>query len=890
MREQPTGEVTFVFTDIEGSTRLLLELGAKAYREALAKHRRVVREAFATGYEVDEEGDAFFYAFPTAGSAVTAVEKCMRGLHGGAVRIRVGIHTGEPVLDPPKYVGLDVHRAARVMAAGHGDQVLLTESTRALLEEGVAVRDLGEHRLKDLPEPLRLFQLSAAGLRNDFPPLRSLNNTNLPRPGFSLVGRDRELHAVHVLIAGERCGLVTVTGAGGTGKTRLALEAARQLVEEFADGVFFVPLASVPHSDRVIDAILDVLPLRERGDAAPLELAADYLESRRILLVVDNFEHVVDAAPAIGALLRQAPDLAVLATSREPLRIEGEREFPLEPLEDDAAFEVFVQRVRVTLPGFDGEEARDEIAAACRRVDGLPLGIELAAARIKLLGVSGLVAALDRRLDILKTDRRDVHARQQTLRATIEWSFDLLAAREQELLTSLSVFAEGCTLEAAAAVCEAELDEIASLMDKSLVRGREEDGEVRFWLLQTVRDFCREYLGAGLRALQDRHLNYFASFAEEARPRLWDGDQMRWLRRLDHERENFRAALVHGFINGGDIAASARLAAALQDYWDMRGLHREGSDWLGQALAAGDDIEPLTRATVCTGAALLIGRQGKKEDLIALTTVAAELFHAHGDPRGETRALGMLAQFLVADPDPAVRDKGRAAARRVFAAAEEAGDGVSHALAAACRAEVTELLSGPADARPYFDETARLFSANGDRRNAAIAMLNSGMQSVALGDAQAAEKLLSDAIDLAREFDDPLLLSACLATLAEARVGVGNWLAAIDPLAEALQLARRCGTVASTPNAVLLAAALSDRLGDDERTRRLLQGWELYYGTRPTTQAEQELLRQIAASLGNSREAGIEITEQSTCDDAIAAVDAARDAPWLASVVGFDPP
>ena len=348
MREQPTGSITLVFTDIEGSTRLLRELGEEAYRDALAEHRRVVREAFAAGYEVDEEGDAFFYAFPTAGSAVAAVEQAMRALERGPIRIRVGIHTGEPILDPPKYVGLDVHRAARVMAAGHGGQVLLSESARALLDDGVLVRDLGEHRLKDLSGPQRLYQLGA----DAFPPLKTLHQTNLPVAPTQLVGREREVEDLLELLRREDVSVVTLTGAGGSGKTRLVMQAAAEAAEDYVDGVWFVGLATLTDVDLVVAGIAQTFGLREGSGRTYRDLLGDYLRSRRLLLVLDNLEQLLpEVAGVVAELAAEFAGVDFLATSREPLRIGAEREYSVPPLVAAEAVTLFAERAGLELDG-----------------------------------------------------------------------------------------------------------------------------------------------------------------------------------------------------------------------------------------------------------------------------------------------------------------------------------------------------------------------------------------------------------------------------------------------------------------------------------------------------------------------------------------------------------
>ena len=550
MPEQPAGSVTFVFTDIEGSTRLLRELGDDLYRSALSEHRRIVREAFAAGYEVDEEGDAFFYAFSTARSAVAAVERAMRGLEPGPIRIRVGVHTGEPVLDPPKYIGLDVHRAARVMAAGHGGQVLLSEATRALLDDGVVVRDLGEHRLKDFDQPVVLFQLGT----DDFAPLKTVSNTNLPRPASSFVGRESDVGKVVALVRSNR--LATLTGTGGTGKTRLAIESATELVGDFKAGVFWVGLAPLRDSELVLQMIGQTLGAKE-----DLHL---HIAERELLLLLDNFEQVIDAAPQLAGLVEACPNLRLLVTSRELLRVRGEVEYEVHPLADPDAVELFCARARVE-PGPHVEEL-------CRRLDHLPLALELAAARTKVLTPDQILERLSQRLDLLKGGR-DADPRQATLRATIEWSHDLLGEPEQRLFRELGVFAGSFDLDGAETVAQADLDTLAALVDKNLLR-RTEDG--RFFMLETIREFAVEQLElADGEAIRDRHADYAVErAAEPAR-----GGRTAWIESIGNGYGDFRAALE--WLRERDVEERfTTLVCRLAVYWVLVGALPEARRWI----------------------------------------------------------------------------------------------------------------------------------------------------------------------------------------------------------------------------------------------------------------------------------------------------------------------
>src|SRR5262245_35472607 len=489
MRELPSGTVTFLFSDIEGSTRLLRELGA-AYAKALATHRGVFRTAFAErgGVEVDTQGDAFFAAFARASDAVAAAAAIQRRLASGPIRVRIGVHTGEPQITDEGYVGLDVHRGARVCAAGHGGQVLLSQTTRELVD--VEVTDLGEHRLKDLLKQQRLDQLGA----EPFPALKTLDSTNLPVQATPLIGRERELSEAGALLREKR--LVTVVGPPGAGKTRLALQLAAEAADEF-DHVWWVGLQEIRDAELVEPMIVQTV-----GAKADL---AGYLRDRSALLLLDNVEQLLDYAPRLAELLAASSGLKVLTTSREPLRLTLEQQYPVPPLPERDAASLFSERARAVRPDFAANGAVSEI---CRRLDGLPLAIELAAGLVKLLPPDALLERLEQRLGLLTGGARDLPERQKTLRATIEWSYELLEPREQDLMARLSVFSGGWSLEAAEAVCGAELGTLAALVDKSLVHER----GGRFSMLETIREYGREHLthaeGPG------RHAAYFLALAE----------------------------------------------------------------------------------------------------------------------------------------------------------------------------------------------------------------------------------------------------------------------------------------------------------------------------------------------------------------------------------------
>lgn len=571
MVELPLGTVTFLFTDIEGSTHLLHDLGREAYGEKLMEHRRVLREAFRRhgGVEVDTQGDAFFVAFPTARGALDAAREAQAALE---LPVRMGVHTGTPLLTGEGYVGADVHRAARIAAAGHGRQVLVSAATAALVE-GEDLYDLGEHRLKDLAAAERLYQLGDG----EFPPIKTLFRTNLPVPATAFLGRRRELGEVHGLLGREDCRLLTLTGPGGTGKTRLALQAAAELSERYPDGVFWVPLAPLKEAGLFLEHAASSI-----GATAGL---AEFVRDKRMLLLLDNFEHLIDAAGDVANLQGCCPRLQLLVTSREVLGLPGEHAYPVPPLEPTEGLQLFLARARAAKPDFRADGAVQEL---CDRLDNLPLALELAAARVRILTTSQLLERLTGRLDLL-TAGRGADPRQRTLRATIEWSHGLLDDREQWLFARLAVFAGGCTLEAAESVCDSDLDALQSLVDKSLVRHNED----RFWMLETIGEFARERLAASgdEDELRRRSAHWFLQLVETAPGTAESSalsanvaDTSAWRATIAGDFDNIRAALSW-FESTGEVESQMRIAFIVSwlFLW-MRGGFVEAARWFESVL------------------------------------------------------------------------------------------------------------------------------------------------------------------------------------------------------------------------------------------------------------------------------------------------------------------
>jgi len=571
--ELPTGTVTFLFTDVEGSTRLLHELG-DAYADALGEHRKTLRECFGRhgGVEVDTQGDAFFVAFAKASDALAAAVDGKVALEPGPIRVRMGLHTGEPLLTEEGYVGIDVHRAARIAAVGYGGQILVSQSTRDLAALDY-LRDLGDHRLKDLTAPERIYQLGD----DDFPPLKSLNTTNLPVASNPLVGRETELaELIGMLTNSER--LVTLTGPGGSGKTRLGLQVGAELLEDFPGGVFFVPLAPLSAPELVRPAIARAVGVRQLEELA----------GRQALLLLDNFEHLLGAASDVAALLEAGNSAKVLATSRAPLRVHGECEFAVDPLPETDAVELLVQRARSVRTDFQPDENATEI---CRRLDGLPLALELAAARLRSLDSAALLKRLDRCLPLLTGGARNAPERQRTLRATIEWSYDLLSDDRRALFAKLAVFSGTFSLDAAESVTDCTVETLDALVEASLVKALVGN---RFLMLETIRELASERFAEldDVAELRARHARYYHSVAlsacldtdvaAEQRPEI-----------VIPEAPNLRAALAWAQ-ETSETEFGLDLLVALEQFWVL-GYTAEAMRWFSAFLEHADAVPPLLR-------------------------------------------------------------------------------------------------------------------------------------------------------------------------------------------------------------------------------------------------------------------------------------------------------
>jgi predicted ATPase/class 3 adenylate cyclase len=850
MAGPPTGTVTFLFTDIEGSTKMW-EGSPGAMRIALARHDEILREAIETrrGYVFKTVGDAFCAVFTTVQDAVDAALTAQRLLFSeawseeiGSLRVRMALHTGAAEERDGDYFGPPLNRVARLLSSGHGGQMLLSlaaqELVRDQLPEETALRDLGESRLKDLFRPERVFQLTAPDLPSEFPPLRTLEGrpNNLPLQPTPLVGREREVAEVIQRLLASETRLLTLTGPGGTGKTRLALQAAVELLEEFKEGTFFVSLAALTDPELVTSAIAAPLGVVEAADRPLEEGIKEYLREKKLLLVLDNFEQVLEGAQLVGQLLAACPALKVLATSRIPLGLYGEREYPVPPLSlpdpeqlpslqrltQYEAVRLFVERAQDARSDFSvTNENAPAVAEICARLDGLPLAIELAAARIKVLPPRKMLDRLSDRLKLLTKGARDLPERQRTLKATMEWSHALLQEGEKVLFARLSVFAGGRTLEAIEAVCDAEvdlpvdvLDGVESLVDKSLLREEEgSGGEPRFVMLETVHEYAREKLEESGEAeeLSRWHAQYFLALAEDAEPELKGPRQYEWIERLEAEHDNMRAAFSW-LLEGGEIELGLRLAGALRRFWHVRGHFEEGRRWLEQALAkdsrasasarakaldavgglahdqgdidraeaaAQEGLELSARADIESGRVasfrrtlgITAEREGDYERAAELHEESLALYREAEDRWGIAASLLSLANVLVMREE---HERAKELYREALSLSRESGDPDQFATGLANLGYEHLLEGNHEQATALNEEAARLYRDRGSRGGLVYALDNLAWAALVRGDHERARALHEETLALCQDLGDKLIGSESLEGLACAAAARGE--------------------------------------------------------------------------------------------------------------------
>jgi len=820
----PVGTVTFLITDIEGSTRLLQSLGDR-YSDALALHSRIIRSAIAQfgGVEVSTEGDSFFVSFASAADAVAAAVASQRGLQTalwppeGTIRVRMGLHTGEGIRGGDNYIGLDVNRAARIAAAGHGGQILISSSTRNLVGErvpaGAILRYLGEHRLKDLSQPEHLWQLSLADGLDEFPPLRSQVSTNLPVQLTSFVGRRDEVTELVELVSKER--LLTLTGPGGTGKSRLSIQVGKAASDRFRDGVYFVPLAAIKEPDLVFSAISTALAIPS-ASGRPQDRIEEFLAFRHILLILDNFEQVLEAGPGVVELIGRASETHVMVTSRAPLRVSGEQEFPVPPLAlpdptsqlptesllDLESVALFVDRAKAVKPDFRLEsENVSAVAQIVAQLDGLPLAIELAAARVKLLSPQAMVSRLHNRLALLTGGARDLPVRQQTLRGTIAWSHDLLDQPVQRLFWAFGVFRGGVEIaqveDVVASLVEGDaLESLAQLVDHSLVRQSEAFGEARFWMLETIREFAVDRLVESglLESVERNHTNVFTDLAEQAAPRLTKVDQKQWLDRLEREHDNMRAALTWA-IEHQEADLALRLGSALWRFWQIRGHIDEGVERMRAVLNLNDG-DPRYRSRALEAAGGLAWWHASLDDAKAFYLQALQLEEGLGDNGRIANALYNygLARAVGGDPDDGINLLNRAlsiytdAGDNLGVASVEWGLGTAISIT---RSNYEEALVHFQRALAGFQEMNEAFMLGWSHRMV-------GLMHARLGDSVTARTHFRSALDIFAPVPDVPGIVMGLRDFAESAIKEGRMDRALTLVGAMASLERRSGSLLTT--------------------------------------------------------------------------------------------
>jgi predicted ATPase/class 3 adenylate cyclase len=857
MSVPPTGTVTFLFTDIEGSTRMW-ERYPQQMQRPLARHDELLRTAIEArgGYVFKTVGDAFCAAFGTATDAAEAALASQRALleegwaeEIDAIKVRMALHAGATEERDGDYFGPPVNRVARLLSAGHGGQVLLShaaqELTRDDLPEGASLRDLGVRRLKDLFRPERVFQLIAPELPTSFPPLKTLDArmNNLPTQPTPLVGREKEITEISGLLRRPEVRLLTLTGPGGTGKTRLGLQVAAELLDEFEGGVFFVSLAPISDPELVASAIAGPLGVRESADLTLTEALKEHLRDKELLLLLDNFEQVLEAAPVVGELLSACPRLKALATSRGALRVYGEHMYavpplalpdprrlpPITKLSQYESVRLFIERAQAAKGDFEvTNESAPAVAEICVKLDGLPLAIELAAARTKILTPQAMLSRLSSRMKLLKGGARDLPERQRTLRGAIDWSHDLLEEDEQVFFRRLSVFVGGLTLEAAEEVCDADggleldvLDGVESLLANSLLRRQEEaEEEPRFYMLETIREYATERLeeSGEAEAVRRPHAEHYLRPAEEAEPELRGPHQLGWFEQLEAEHDNLRAALSWA-IEGDRADTALQLAGALWWFWFVRGHLSEGRRWLKEALSQdGRSATSSVRAKAFVGAGRLLLEQGDPERGTALLEEGVALFQEAGPKGGLADALDNLgiAQALCGE-----LDRAKALFEESVGLFRQAGDGWGIAECLNNLALTAHYQGEIEQATALHEESLRIRRELADKRGIAMSLANLAGEALERGDHERAATFCEEGLALARGLGDRGLTATFLGTLGKVMLDRNNPERAAELLKESLAIGQELGDKYHLHTGLLILALAAGAAGEALREARL---------------------------------------------------------------------
>ena len=876
MTSKPTGTVTFLFTDIENSAQLARE-HPEAWEAAQARHHSILREAIesSNGFVFQVIGDAFCAAFHKAWDALKAAIQSQQELQNEpwgevTIYVRMGIHTGEAEIEGNDYRGyLTLSLVQRLMSAGYGGQVLVSNATENLLQDQLpqelSLRDMGVHKFTGVPYSVRVFQVVAPDLPREFPPLRApdILPNNLPTQLTSFIGREKELADVKRLLPNTH--LLTLIGPGGTGKTRLSIRAANELLDQYPDGVWFVEFAPILDPLLVPRTTAIAIGLRDEPQRSVIEMLCDYLHEKKMLIILDNCEHLVDACARMAdRILHAAPNTRILASSREALGVGGEVTYrvpslglpdlshlpPIESLDQYEAVKLFIDRATSAVPTFTvTNENAPALAQVCHHLDGIPLAIELAAAKIRVLSVEQIASRLGDRFKLLTSGSRTALERHQTLRAAIDWSYNLLPPAEQILFGRLSIFIGGWTLEAAESVCGDEptssvvrgediLDLMEQLINKSLILKEEMQGETRYRVLETIRQYANEKLVESdeSNTLRDKHLEYFLNMAELAEPKLYSADQEHWLNELEVENNNLRAAQEWSLSGPNKGKEGLRLSSALVPFWLIHGHLREGQTWLERLLEVNRDASVSIRAKALSGAGTMAWSRNNYSRAAAFHQESLELYQALNDQRGIAEALHNLG----------VQSYSQGNFEQALPQLQESlklyrmlGNRLGMAYALISLGEVARYQEDPESATACYEESLTLFRALGDQRWVAGALHNLGLVAMDRGNVDKALSYHEKSLRLFQRLGEKQYLSESLEALADvfrARRQPGTaicLLSAAAAIREELQIPLRPVDQQDYEGVLAMARAQLDELGehafeDSWQTGQKIaaEGWE----------------------------------------------------------------
>ena len=823
MTKPPTRQVTFLFTDIEGSLKLAQQF-PDTLPAALEKHHKILLEAIESnnGFVFEIIGDAFCAAFENSNDAVKASHDAQMKLNSekweeAEIKVRMGIHSGNVEWNGKRYIGyITLARTQRVMSAAYGGQVLISEDAYIQLTEKekieISYRDLGDRRLKDLIQPVKIYQLISKGLPSDFPPLKTLDArpNNLPVQLTSFIGREEEIKKVKELL--KNIHLLTLTGPGGVGKTRLSLQVGADVIDDFANGVWFVELAPIIDPVLLPQEILKELGIKEEPKKTLEETLTGYLKDKEILIILDNCEHLIEACAMLTEkLLTKCPKLKIIATSREALKCTGEQthsilslktpnlkeEISIEQLTQYESVRLFIERALAVSQKFRvTNENAPALAGICSQLDGIPLAIELAAARIKVLTVERIYKRLSSRFSLLTGGKRTALPKQQTLKALIDWSYDLLSDQEKILWSRLSVFIDGWTLESAEEICsddnvnkEEILDLLSLLVEKSIIIFDSE--KERYRILESIRQYGEEKLKEvnEINKILSKHLYYFMELSESAEPKLKGKEAQEWLEKLETEHGNLQTAIEWSLKNG-DIEEGSRLAGAMRNFWEIRGLYFTGRRLLKSILSKMQGISNSSRAKALNSAGVLANRQGDYEQAQKFYEESILISRELGDKRGIAYSLNGLGGVAYNQGD---YEQAQKFCDESLALDREIGDKIGIADSFNNLGSVAYNQGDYEQAKKFFDKSLALDRERGDKRGIAYSLNNLGMVAYYQGDYQQARKFYIENLSLFQELGDKNGISYTLYNLGSIEFNQRNIQYAQKYLVESLVIRKEIG-------------------------------------------------------------------------------------------------